>query len=323
MQKLRTVVVYRLLVIITVAMFVTFPTVVAAQNGFVTCAGLDCQFCHLVSTGQNVLNWLVLIMAVVAGLLFAYAGLTLVTSAGNRTAQEKARNIFNNVIIGYLIVLAGWLLIDTTFKMLVNQDMLADGAEIGPWNRVVCVAQPTPAEITTQLTAEALEGFTDSWSLYQEGGEGWFLDDAREEPLDLEDFEGCDGIVEFAQQMMAKGCQYSQAHRNGCQGTPGYTDCSDLVNISYRAAGCSSPGTYTGNQISSAEPIGDRSSLQRGDAIIWRTGGRGHVAICMNQGCSQIIEARGQRWGIVTGSSARMLNRSDIRVIRCQRFCGN
>ena len=147
---------YQLIVVTIVTLAILLPASVAAQDGFVTCTGLDCQFCHLISTGQNVLNWLVLILAVVAGLLFAYAGLTLVTSAGNRAAQEKARNIFNNVIIGYIIVLAGWLLVDTAFKMLVDQSMLAEDAEIGPWNRVACLAQPEATLLTDRLAVEQL-----------------------------------------------------------------------------------------------------------------------------------------------------------------------
>lgn len=140
------------ILILSVSYFL--PIVIFAQEGFVTCSGLDCQFCHLVSTGQNVLNWLVLILTVVAGLLFAYAGLTLVTSGGNRSAQEKARNIFNNVIIGYLIVLAGWLLVDTSLKMLGNQALFAEGGAIGPWNRVVCTNQPRPGDITWDIRTD-------------------------------------------------------------------------------------------------------------------------------------------------------------------------
>ena len=115
------------------------PFVSSAEESLVTCTGLDCQFCHLVSTGQNVMNWLVLVLTIIAGLLFAYAGLMLVTSTGNRTFKQKALTIFNNVIIGYLLVLAGWLLVDTTLKALANQAHFAEGGVIGPWNRIECV----------------------------------------------------------------------------------------------------------------------------------------------------------------------------------------
>ena len=123
------------------------PFVSSAEESLVTCSGLDCQFCHLVSTGQNVMNWLVLVLTIIAGLLFAYAGLMLVTSTGNRTFKQKALTIFNNVIIGYLLVLAGWLLVDTTLKALANQAHFAEGGVIGPWNRIECVDQPYVASI--------------------------------------------------------------------------------------------------------------------------------------------------------------------------------
>lgn len=288
------------------------PYFVSADS-IVTCEGRECNLCHLISTGHNALNWLVGILTILAVLLLIYAGFRLVTSAGNPQGRQIAKKVIVNVFVGYSIILASWLLIDAGMRILLRDGI----ANLGPWNEIRCVPQPALAAVNLNIPTE---GFTDSWDLFLEGGPGtgWFDEDG--EPLDF-DGEGCDGIVEFAQQMMAQGCQYSQERRNGCQGNPGYTDCSDLVNISYRAAGCRSPGTYTGNQISNAQPIGNRSSLRRGDAIIWRSGGSGHTAICMNDGCSQIIEARGRQSGIVTGSSARMLNRSDIRVIRCQNFC--
>ena len=41
-------------------------------------------------------------------------------------------------IIGYVIVLAGWLLIDTGLKALLNE------GTYGVWNQVQCVEQPKP-----------------------------------------------------------------------------------------------------------------------------------------------------------------------------------
>lgn len=121
---------------------ISFPLVLNAEDALVTCTGLDCEFCDLISTGQRVLNWLVGVLTILAVLLFAYAGLILVTSLGNRTFKQKAFTIFNNVIIGYLLVLAGWLLVDTTLKALANQELFAADGAIGPWNRIECVDQP-------------------------------------------------------------------------------------------------------------------------------------------------------------------------------------
>lgn len=135
---------------------ISFPLVLNAEDALVTCTGLDCEFCDLISTGQRVLNWLVGVLTILAVLLFAYAGLILVTSLGNRTFKQKAFTIFNNVIIGYLLVLAGWLLVDTTLKALANQELFAADGAIGPWNRIECVDQPTVVPLTlAELRDEA------------------------------------------------------------------------------------------------------------------------------------------------------------------------
>ncbi len=292
--------------------FVLLPDFVLAQGqeGFVPCRGRECNLCHLIELGGNVLNWLVGILSIIAVLLFVYAGIRLVTSGGNTEAKELAKNIFTNVLIGYIIVLAAWLLVDTGMKILLRDQGSVPG--LGPWNQVQCVPQP---ELQTGTWNVPLEGFADSWEAFLEGGEGW------DEDFELET-EGCDGIVEFAQQMQSKGCIYSQARRNGCQGNPGYTDCSDLVHVAYRASGCSSPGVTTAAQHPNATSIGNPSTLRRGDAVVYRRANNtGHVVICMNDGCSTVIHASGTGRDIVTGNGAFHYNQPGARVVRCQNYC--
>ncbi len=102
------------------------------------CSGTDCQICHVVYLINGVIAWLVMILGTVAAIIIVYAGFKLVTSGGNRHAKEDAKELINNMLIGYVIVLAGWLLIDTGMKML-----LVDGeTKLGMWNELSCVDQP-------------------------------------------------------------------------------------------------------------------------------------------------------------------------------------
>lgn len=106
--------------------------------GLVPCGGPDeepCQTCHVVSLMSNVINWLIVILGFLAVLVIIYAGIRLVTSAGNTSAMESAKKILTNMIIGYVIVLAGWLIIDYGIKALVNE------SKFGPWNVIECVTQ--------------------------------------------------------------------------------------------------------------------------------------------------------------------------------------
>ena len=122
------------------------PQAALAQfsNPLVPCNGPDCQACHAVELGQNILNFMVSIASFIAVLTFAYAGFLMVTAAGNEGQISKAKGMFTNVFIGIIIVLAGWLIIDTVMKYLFEGSQL-DGSTrtaFGPWNQIGCVEQP-------------------------------------------------------------------------------------------------------------------------------------------------------------------------------------
>jgi len=107
--------------------------------GLVPCGGPaeePCQTCHVVQLISNTTNWLITILGILVVLIIVFAGARLVTSAGNASAMEAAKKLMTNMLIGYVIVLAGWLLIDYGFKVLFNE------GDFGPWNVVECVVQP-------------------------------------------------------------------------------------------------------------------------------------------------------------------------------------
>lgn len=124
-------------------------------RGLVPCGGPGeepCQTCHVVSLTQNVIGWLVAILGVIAAIVIVYAGIKLVTSGGNQSAMESAKSMISNVIIGYIIVLAGWLLIDFGMKSLVDQ------GDFGVWNVIECVVQPVPDEYTEYVEVTTVGG---------------------------------------------------------------------------------------------------------------------------------------------------------------------
>jgi hypothetical protein len=127
-----------------VSVFVLVVLLVPAFSygaGFVPCGGpgeQPCQTCHVIDLVNNVLSWLVVILGTFAAIMIVYAGFKLVTSGGNQAAMQSAKDIMSNIIIGYIIVLAGWLMIDFGMKVLLNE------GTFGVWNEVQCVAQPIP-----------------------------------------------------------------------------------------------------------------------------------------------------------------------------------
>lgn len=104
-----------------------------AGTGLVPCDGPICEFCDFVQLIKNVVDWLIGILGVIAAIMFIVSGLKLVTSMGDVAAKEKAKNMMINAAIGFMIVLAAWLLIDLFIEMLTK----AEFAET--WNWIKCV----------------------------------------------------------------------------------------------------------------------------------------------------------------------------------------
>jgi hypothetical protein len=105
----------------------------ASAAGLVPCNGPDCEACDLVKLGQNVINFLIEISAAVGALMFAIGGFMMVTSGGDSGKVKTATGIMTNVVIGFIILLAAWLIVDTVMKTFV-------GERLGrPWNEIQCV----------------------------------------------------------------------------------------------------------------------------------------------------------------------------------------
>jgi hypothetical protein len=119
------------LTIVPAFVFAAMPTQI------VTCTGVTganaCTVCDIARTAQNVLNIGIYIAVFMSAILFAYAGIIYVTNIANHGEISKAKSIFSNVVVGLVIILASWLVIDTLMKTLISSDVTE---RLGPWNRV-------------------------------------------------------------------------------------------------------------------------------------------------------------------------------------------
>lgn len=106
----------------------------------VTCSGPDCTTCDFVEMVNEIIQWIIGIMVALAVLLLAVAGVRLVTSGGDTGALEKAKSTFVNVVIGFILVLASWLIVDTILKLMTN----TGGLEV--WGEVECIGMVEPTE---------------------------------------------------------------------------------------------------------------------------------------------------------------------------------
>lgn len=90
-----------------------------------------CQsVCDLATIAQNVLNTGIYIAVFLSAILFAWAGWLYLTSVAG-SEVSRAKSIFFDVIVGLVIILAGWLVVDTLMRTLVG-----NGGSFGPWNKI-------------------------------------------------------------------------------------------------------------------------------------------------------------------------------------------
>ncbi len=113
--------------------FILLPSIVfgAGDLGMVTCDGVDtaCTFCTLMTMVNNLIQWLFTMLALIAVMMLMYAGVQLVVSRGNSHAMEEVKGMLTNIVIGFVIILSAWLIVDTVMKMLLNPE-----AKKGMWN---------------------------------------------------------------------------------------------------------------------------------------------------------------------------------------------
>lgn len=97
---------------------------------------------------QNGINLAISLGVIIATLFFAYAGFVWMTSGGNPGKIEQGRTMILNVIIGLVVLLSAWLIVDFIMKTLYN-----DSGEFGPWNAILsggsaCLVAKIPTPIT-------------------------------------------------------------------------------------------------------------------------------------------------------------------------------
>lgn len=92
-----------------------------------------CNFCDFVQLFNNIIRFIIeisILLFVVVGVII---GFQLVTSAGNPSAMSAAKGKLVNLVIGFIIILSGWLIVDTLMKALVNSERLGR-----PWQEIEC-----------------------------------------------------------------------------------------------------------------------------------------------------------------------------------------
>lgn len=92
-----------------------------------------CNLCSMILTGQLIIEFLVKIAAVFAVLSIAFGGFLYIFAAGNQGTLEKAKSIIKNVLLGFIIILIAWAIVDSILAAAGYIDPIS-----GEWYMMNC-----------------------------------------------------------------------------------------------------------------------------------------------------------------------------------------
>jgi len=81
-----------------------------------------CTFNDFIVGIKRIVNFLIVLGVAFAAIAFAWAGFLYMTAAGNSSKIEEAHSIFYKVLLGFVIMLTAWLIVNTIEKVLLKDD---------------------------------------------------------------------------------------------------------------------------------------------------------------------------------------------------------
>ena len=100
------------------------PQLVLAQaGGLVPCSGPDCTTDSVVALVANLISFLISMLGVIAVIVLVVVGFRMVVSRGNESEWTRAKEMFGNVVIGIILILAAWLIVDTIMRGLTGEGL--------------------------------------------------------------------------------------------------------------------------------------------------------------------------------------------------------
>lgn len=122
------------------------------QQGVVPCGtGTNpsfCKFCDFFKLAKNVTDFIMAAGFLITVLAFAVGGFMILISSYSEEQVRRGKQIMTSSVIGLIIVLFAWLIVDTTIKALASGGNVIYsssgggffGGTFGPWNSFNCEA---------------------------------------------------------------------------------------------------------------------------------------------------------------------------------------
>lgn len=143
---------------------------VLPQSGSCFCNGGPLDWGCVFQVLQNLIQLAVSLGVIMCVMWIAYAGFSLMVSGGNPQALSEGKNRAMNAVVGILVILCAWLIVDFVMKVVYEPTKTFDGGTFGPWNAILassgsdfCIRPTTPSPLTNgEIIAGNPSGVTSS-----------------------------------------------------------------------------------------------------------------------------------------------------------------
>jgi len=92
-----------------------------------------CKLCHLFELANNVIQFLLQFVLVIAPVFILFGGIMILASAGVPDRVALGKRIITSAVIGVIIALGAWAILGTLFNALIG----GPGFPL-PWNTFTC-----------------------------------------------------------------------------------------------------------------------------------------------------------------------------------------
>ncbi|MDO8529610.1 MAG: pilin [bacterium] len=123
-----------ILLLISLTVIVLFPA--TSHAALVPCGRSDqggtmCTLCDLVVGVKGLIDFGFKIMVIVAIVMITIAGVLYIISTGETSMMENAKGMLKNTLIGFAIILGGWLMINTLMWVMGTKGAGDKGGVLG------------------------------------------------------------------------------------------------------------------------------------------------------------------------------------------------
>lgn len=100
---------------------------------------IPCQFCHIFVMLDEILDFVISTILIIAVLLVVVAGfLFIIPGKISPEAFSKAKEILQGVALGLVIIFAAWIIVNTIFTFLGLAEWVLKFTGPGKWFRIKC-----------------------------------------------------------------------------------------------------------------------------------------------------------------------------------------